>query len=112
MARHASSPALVPNALHWRAAAFKGEARSRPRLLRDEAAAAHEINPDLIHAVIQAESAFNALVFAGLAMAVGIVVDDAVIDTDNIRRRLSQRGKDAGEVSRAVFCSRLAATRE
>jgi Cu/Ag efflux pump CusA len=55
------------------------------------------------------ESAFNALVFAGLAMAVGIVVDDAVIDTDNIRRRLSQRGKDAGEVSRAAIVLEAAA---
>ncbi|MGZ6707838.1 MAG: efflux RND transporter permease subunit [Solirubrobacteraceae bacterium] len=30
----------------------------------------------------------NALVFAGLAAAVGVVIDDAVIDAENIRRRL------------------------
>jgi Cu/Ag efflux pump CusA len=55
------------------------------------------------------ESTFNALVFAGLAVAVGVVVDDAVIDTENIRRRLSQRGKDAGEVSRAAIVLEAAA---
>jgi Cu/Ag efflux pump CusA len=32
-------------------------------------------------------STFNALVFAGLAVAVGVVVDDAVIDPVNVRRR-------------------------
>jgi Cu/Ag efflux pump CusA len=32
-------------------------------------------------------STFNALVFAGLVVAVGVVVDDAVIDVDNVRRR-------------------------
>jgi Cu/Ag efflux pump CusA len=47
------------------------------------------------------ESSFNALVLAGLAVAVGIVVDDAVIDVENIRRRLAARGRDASEVSKA-----------
>jgi CzcA family heavy metal efflux pump len=36
------------------------------------------------------EAAINALVFAGLAAAVGIVIDDAVIDAERIRRRLGQ----------------------
>jgi Cu/Ag efflux pump CusA len=35
------------------------------------------------------EAAINALVFAGLAAAVGVVIDDAVVDVQNIRRRLS-----------------------
>jgi len=37
-------------------------------------------------------ASFNALVFAGLAAAVGVVVDDAVIDVHNIRRRLGGPG--------------------
>jgi CzcA family heavy metal efflux pump len=32
-------------------------------------------------------STFNALVFAGLAVAIGVVVDDAVVDVENVRRR-------------------------
>ena len=42
------------------------------------------------------ESTFNALVFAGLAVAVGVVIDDAVIAVQNVRRRLSQRGEGNG----------------
>lgn len=38
------------------------------------------------------ESTFNALVFAGLAVAVGAVIDDGVIAMENVRRRLSGRG--------------------
>ncbi|MGD9704174.1 MAG: efflux RND transporter permease subunit [Acidimicrobiia bacterium] len=34
---------------------------------------------------------FNSLVLAGLAIAVGVVVDDAVIGTDNVRRRFRDR---------------------
>ena len=34
---------------------------------------------------------FNALIFAGLAAAVGVVVDDAVLDGEAIRRRLGER---------------------
>jgi Cu/Ag efflux pump CusA len=49
------------------------------------------------------ESTFNALVFAGLAVAVGIVVDDAIVDVENIRRRLAARGKDTSEVTTAAI---------
>jgi CzcA family heavy metal efflux pump len=46
------------------------------------------------------DSSFNALVFAGLAVAVGAVVDDAVVDVGNIRRRLAGRtGGDGGAPS-------------
>jgi CzcA family heavy metal efflux pump len=33
---------------------------------------------------------FNTMLLAGLAIAVGVLVDDAVVDVDNIRRRLQQ----------------------
>jgi Cu/Ag efflux pump CusA len=48
------------------------------------------------------ESTFNALVFAGLAVAACVVIDDAVMATQNIRRRLSQRavGSSAATVVR------------
>jgi CzcA family heavy metal efflux pump len=46
------------------------------------------------------ESTFNALVFAGLAAAACVVIDDAVMATQNIRRRLSRRtvGESAATV--------------
>jgi CzcA family heavy metal efflux pump len=47
------------------------------------------------------EAAINAFVFAGLAVAVGVVIDDAVIDVENIRRRLGERGK-GGSVPEVV----------
>ena len=42
------------------------------------------------------ESALNAVVFAGLAVAVGVVIDDAVIAVQNARRRLSERSEGGG----------------
>jgi Cu/Ag efflux pump CusA len=40
----------------------------------------------------------NAMVLAGLTLAVVVLVDDAIVDTDNLKRRLRQR-RDAGHSS-------------
>jgi CzcA family heavy metal efflux pump len=42
------------------------------------------------------ESSLNALVFAGLAVAVGVVIDDAVVAVQNARLRLSKREGNGG----------------
>jgi Cu/Ag efflux pump CusA len=48
------------------------------------------------------EGTFNAFVFAGLAVALAVVIDDAVTGVENVRRRLRERGDGASEVSRAA----------
>ncbi len=40
---------------------------------------------------------FNALVLSGLMMALTILIDDAIIDVDNIRKRLRQRREEGSE---------------
>jgi Cu/Ag efflux pump CusA len=40
---------------------------------------------------------FNVMVLTGLMVAIGVIVDDAIIDPENYSRRLRARGRDAGE---------------
>lgn len=55
---------------------------------------------------------FNALTLSGLLMAITILIDDAIIDTDNIRRRLRQRREDGGgQTALAVIVDAAAETR-
>lgn len=41
---------------------------------------------------------FNVMILAGLIIALGILVDDAIIDVDNISRRLRQRRQNGSEL--------------
>ena len=42
-------------------------------------------------------STLNVMVVAGLVIAIGVVVDDAIIDPENITRRLRKQNKESGE---------------
>lgn len=42
-------------------------------------------------------STLNVMLLAGLVIAIGVIVDEAIIDPENIRRRLRKHGLDAGE---------------
>jgi CzcA family heavy metal efflux pump len=49
---------------------------------------------------------FNSMVLAGLVIALGVVVDDTIVDTDNLRRRLQQHarlGEMGSESTMAAF---------
>jgi CzcA family heavy metal efflux pump len=48
----------------------------------------------------------NAIVLAGLVIALGAIVDDAIVDVDNIARRLRQHRRDAS-TARVVFAASL-----
>lgn len=53
---------------------------------------------------------FNAITFAGLALALAIIVDDAVAGAENVARRSAQRRAEGGDVP--VAATVLDATRE
>jgi Cu/Ag efflux pump CusA len=44
-------------------------------------------------------STMNTMVLAGLALALGVIVDDAIIDVDHIRQRLRQRRQEGSSAS-------------
>jgi CzcA family heavy metal efflux pump len=45
----------------------------------------------------------NTMILAGLVIAVGVVVDDAIIDVENIWRRLRQRGDRTGSLAPRII---------
>jgi CzcA family heavy metal efflux pump len=49
----------------------------------------------------------NTMVLAGFAVAVGVVVDDAIIDTENIVRRLRRAELRSGSIARIVLAASL-----
>ena len=46
---------------------------------------------------------FNAMVLVGLVIALGAIVDDAIVDAQNIARRLRQHRKEGGDQSSAAI---------
>lgn len=54
-------------------------------------------------------SSLNLMVIGGLAIALGEVVDDAIIDCENIRRRLSQhhRANDAPDHAQVIYAASM-----
>jgi Cu/Ag efflux pump CusA len=54
-------------------------------------------------------STFNVMVLAGIVVALAIVIDDAIVDVDNVARRLRQRGEEAS--SRSIILAAILETR-
>ena len=50
----------------------------------------------------------NTMILAGLVLALGVVIDDAVIDVERLLRRLRERGEAGGlRSSRSIYQSTL-----
>ena len=49
--------------------------------------------------LIQRGTVINTMILAGLVIAVGVVVDDAIIDVENIVRRLRQHREEGSDTS-------------
>ncbi len=57
----------------------------------------------------QRGATLNAIVLAGLVVAIGVIIDDAIVDVDHIARRLRQLRKEGGSQSAASIILAAAA---
>lgn len=51
---------------------------------------------------------FNMMILAGLALALGVIIDNAIIDVENLTKRLRQRRQEKGEHATAAIITEAA----
>lgn len=56
-----------------------------------------------VFVLYQRGATFNMMVLAGLVIALGVIVDDAIIDVENVTRRLRQHRQEGGDQTRAAI---------